>query len=70
MAMMRSMLPALLLGSTSTSARPVTIHNDVARRDVTGAYVDAHDGKILEHEGTYFLYGEAYGNQTLATPYP
>ena len=51
-------------------AKVVVIHNDVARRDVDGNYVDAHDGKIVHVNGTYFLYGEAYGNQTLATPYP
>lgn len=51
-------------------ARQVTIHNDRPRRDVNGDYVDAHDGNIVEHGGTYYLYGEAYGNQTLATPYP
>ena len=51
-------------------ARVVTIHNDQPRRDVAGAYVDAHGGNIVAHQGTYFLYGEAYGNQTLATPYP
>eukprot|EP01050_Picozoa_sp_SAG11_P030963 SAG11_NODE_9394_length_916_cov_1.313341_1_plen_89_part_00 len=55
---------------SSTSAKKVTIHNDQARRDTNGDYVDAHDGKIVFHAGTYFLYGEAYGNQTLATPYP
>ena len=51
-------------------ARRVVIRNDVARRAVDGSYVDAHDGKILAVNGTYYLYGEAYGNQTLATPYP
>ena len=35
-----------------TSAKQVTIHNDVPRRDVNGEYVDAHDGNIVEHEGT------------------
>ena len=48
----------------------VTIRNDAPRRAVDGSYVDAHDGMILEHEGTYYLYGEAYGNQTLGTQYP
>ena len=24
----------------------------------------------MYHNGTFFLYGEAYGNQTLAAPYP
>lgn len=60
----------LLLLSVCVSARIVTLHNDHARRDINGDYIDAHDGKILEHNGTYYLYGEAYGNQTLATPYP
>ena len=55
---------ALVMGRT------VTIHNDRARLDVEGNYIDAHDGKIVAHNGTYFLYGESYGNQSLATPYP
>ena len=59
-----------LLVVVAVSARKVRIQTDTARRDVTGAYIDAHDGKILHHNGTYFLYGESYGNQTLATPYP
>jgi hypothetical protein len=52
------------------AGRVVTIRNDGPRRDVNGDYVDAHDGSIVAHGGTYYLYGEAYGNQTLATSYP
>ena len=55
---------------TATDAKVVTIHNDQPRVDIEGNYVDAHDGKIVVVNGTYFLYGEAYGNQTLATSYP
>ena len=55
---------------SSDSTQTVTIRNDIARRAQDGSYVDAHAGCILEHNGTYFLYGESYGNQTLATPYP
>ena len=64
------LLPLLLTLWTPAGAKEVTIQTDSARRDVVGDYVDAHDGKIVEHKGTYFLYGEAYGNQTLANPYP
>jgi beta-xylosidase len=60
----------LSLAACATEAKLVTIRNDVARRDVDGQYVDAHDGKIVHVNGTFYLYGEAYGNQTLATPYP
>jgi hypothetical protein len=42
----------------------VTIHNDQPRVDVDGAFVDAHDGNIVFHNGTYYLYGEFYGNLT------
>ena len=35
-----------------------------------GRYIDAHDGKIVAAHGQYYLYGEAYGNQTLAEAYP
>lgn len=48
----------------------VTIYNDRPRLAIDGSPIDAHDGKILYHGGTFFLYGESYGNQTLATPYP
>ena len=51
-------------------AKMVTIQTDAARRDVAGNYIDAHDGCILVHNKTYFLYGESYRNQTLASPYP
>ena len=44
-----------------TLAKRVTIRNDVPRFDVAGNYLDAHDGCIVAHDGTYFLYGEAYG---------
>eukprot|EP01043_Picozoa_sp_COSAG02_P025052 COSAG02_NODE_1394_length_12906_cov_3.129304_10_plen_64_part_00 len=36
-------------------AKTVMIRNDVARRDVEGNFVDAHDGKIVHVNGTYFL---------------
>ena len=52
------------------SARQVTLTTDAARLDVAGNPIDAHDGKIVAHNGTYFLYGESYGNQTLLEPYP
>lgn len=60
---------AIFLVSSAFGA-VVTLRNDVPRRAVDGSYVDAHDGLILEHNGTYFLYGESYGNQTTSTPYP
>eukprot|EP00040_Diaphanoeca_grandis_P016272 m.83882 g.83882 ORF g.83882 m.83882 type:complete len:395 (+) comp25683_c0_seq1:126-1310(+) len=60
----------LVLNLKQVNSKTVTIHNDQVRRAVDGSYVDAHDGLILEHNGTYFLYGEAYNETTLATPYP
>ena len=62
------LLLAVLLPRKAGAARTVTIQTDAARRDVDGDYIDAHDGKIVEHGGTYFLYGESYGNQTLVRP--
>ena len=67
---MAARFKALMTVLNVLSCVGVTIRNDVARLAVDGSYVDAHDGMVLEHEGTYFLYGEAYGNQTLGTPYP
>ena len=37
---------------------------------MNGEFGDAHDGKILSVNGTFYLYGESYGNQTLASAYP
>lgn len=61
-----------VLGACGQTARgkTVTIHNNAPRRAVDGSYVDAHDGTIVAVNGTYYLYGESYGNQTLAQPYP
>lgn len=59
-----------LVAIAPTCARRVTVHNDQPRLAVDGSVVDAHDGMFLEHNGTYFLYGESYGTQTLATKYP
>eukprot|EP00038_Savillea_parva_P010595 m.191387 g.191387 ORF g.191387 m.191387 type:complete len:380 (-) comp18323_c0_seq1:39-1178(-) len=71
----RAVTAAVLLvnagvGILEVNGKTVTIHNDQPRRAVDGSYVDAHDGKIVAVNGTYFLYGESYGNQTLAQPYP
>ena len=52
------------------TAKTITIHNDQPRLDINGDYVDAHAGNIVEHNGTYFLYGESYGEQTLEQQYP
>ena len=43
------------------TAKTITIHNDQPRLDINGDYVDAHAGNIVEHNGSYFLYGESYG---------
>ena len=53
----------LLPQAISQTAKPrtVTIHNDLPRRDVTGAIVDAHDGNLQFFHGRYYLYGTAYG---------
>jgi len=63
-------LAAAALLPVAVDSKTVTIHNDQPRLAVDGSYVDAHDGKIVYHNGTYFLYGESYGNQTMAEPYP
>lgn len=52
---------AVLLGfavlQPTVEGRIVTITNDIGRRDVHGDYLDAHDGKIVVVNGTYYLYG-------------
>ena len=61
---MRATLRVLVLLFCSSFARLVTIYNDRPRFDVEGKYVDAHDGNIVFHNGTFYLYGEFYGNLT------
>ena len=63
-AALRAALLAAALSCALVEPRVVTIRNDVPRLDVNGDYVDAHDGCIVAHGGTYFLYGESYGNAT------
>jgi hypothetical protein len=41
--------------------RTVTIHNELPRRDTSGAVIDAHDGNLQFFAGRYYLYGTAYG---------
>lgn len=68
--MLRLGLAIMALVADVADARRIIIRNDMPRLAVDGTVVDAHDGMLLEHKGTYFLYGESYGNQTLATAYP
>ena len=49
------------------AAKTVSISNKDPRRDVEGRIVDCHDGNIVGPiNGTYFLYGEWYGNSNFA----
>lgn len=54
----------LLLLCSTACAKTVTIRNDVPRVDVAGAVMDSHSQSLLEHDGTFFLYGEMYANTT------
>jgi endo-1,4-beta-xylanase len=42
------------------SSSSFTIDNLHARLDTAGRVIDAHSGNILEHNGTYFMYGDHY----------
>lgn len=37
-----------------------TIHNDVPRVDTEGNIVNAHDGSLMRHNGTFYLFGTVY----------
>ena len=63
------LLPLLLLLVGGATGRTVTVSNVAPRLDVDGRFVDAHDGTLLYHAGTFYLYGETTGNLT-ATRYP
>jgi hypothetical protein len=72
----KSPLPLLLLLAVFAAlavpggARAVTLRNDVPRLDVNGDIIDCHSGMILKQGGTYFMYGEHYGNTTGFGPSP
>ena len=46
------------------NSRVVTINNNITRTDSKGKILDSHSGVIVEVNGTYYLYGERYGNTT------
>eukprot|EP01084_Bolivina_argentea_P045882 84451_1 len=46
------------------TSRIVTINNNKTRFDNKGNILDSHSGVIVEVNGTYYLYGERYGNTT------
>ncbi len=52
------------------AARNVTISNSLPRLDTSGAIIDCHSGMILAVNGTFFMYGEHYGNSTGFGPSP
>jgi hypothetical protein len=58
------LLAALLLPQASSLL--ATIHNDIPRVDLDGHILDAHDGSVLLHNNTYYLYGTVYENCTQA----
>ena len=63
MARCYSILIALSLVA-GAAARNVTIFTNRSRFDVAGNPLDAHGGNIVFYNGTFFLYGECYGNLT------
>jgi len=55
-------LLSLLIGPSFSVT--VTIRNDISRLDTEGNVVDCHSGNIVYLNGTFFLYGERYGNSS------
>ena len=45
---------ALCLCVELVDGKTVTIRNGLPRKDVNGNYIDAHDGKIVAHNGKAF----------------
>ncbi|WP_343768200.1 family 43 glycosylhydrolase [Gangjinia marincola] len=43
-------------------AQQITINNTLPRKDLNGEIVDAHDGRIILFEDTFYWYGTAYGD--------
>ena len=52
----------LLLFSSLAAAKLVNISNKMERLDVAGNVVDCHSGNIIAVNGTFYMYGEHYGN--------
>ena len=46
-----------------------TISNVAPRHDTSGSIVNAHDGCLVQFNGTYYLYGTVYENCTQSGPY-
>ena len=60
---MKEELCAFILLLATTTARQVSISNSKPRLTTSGKVVDAHSGNIVGPvNGTYFLYGEWYGD--------
>lgn len=49
-----------LLCAPYACAKVITIQNTVPRTDTEGHIMDAHDGKMIFVNGTYYLYGTTY----------
>ena len=40
----------------------VEVRNDQLRKDINGNIIDAHDGRVIRFNNTYYWYGTSYGN--------
>ena len=58
---MRYLPLLLLLTAASLSAQQITVDNNLPHLTVAGDTVDAHDGRIIYFDNTYYWYGTAYG---------
>ena len=57
------LLPSLFLALfQACTNEQITIDNTQVRLDTNGQIVDAHDGRIIEFNDTFYWYGTAYGN--------
>ncbi len=65
---MRLFLPYCLLlvlagfAATTLSAQTIRVDNTTPRLTAEGKIVDAHDGRLVEFNGTFYWYGTAYGS--------
>lgn len=54
-------VPARAPVLTASVTQPFAIVNGQPRLALDGSVIDAHDGEIVEFNGTFYLYGTAYG---------
>ena len=52
----------MLLSANIVASQTITVNNVKPRLDTDGHIVDAHDGRLIQFNDTFYWYGTRYGN--------